>query len=44
LAENIFFQHPDQKEGQGLAIFHRGISTLKIVGKFQNFGGTSVTS
>ena len=36
---NIFFQHPDQKEGQGLAVFDRSNEGLKIIRKKNEFDG-----
>ena len=36
---NIFYQHPDQKEGQGLAVFDRSNEGLKIIRKKNEFDG-----
>jgi hypothetical protein len=36
---NVFCQHPDQKEGQGLAVFDRSNEGLKTIRKKNEFGG-----
>ena len=36
---NIFHLHPDQKEGQGLAVFDRSNEGLKIIRKKNEFDG-----
>jgi hypothetical protein len=38
---NIFYQHPDQKEGQGLAVFDRSNEGLKIIRKKNEYDGNT---